>query len=553
MNKDIDKDEDLKLYNEYLSGNNESFEVLYNKYSSKIQYFIFNIVKDYQKSEDLTQEVFLYVLQNKLRQNASFKYYIYLVAKSKSLNYINKEKRRNEINEQYSPDEMELVENDIFDVIDRNENNRLLMESINMLDEKYKNAIYLVKIEHMSYSETAKILGETESNIKNLVHRGKKQLQKILLRKGFDNMSKFAKTLIILISAIVLLSGIVYATIKISENLNKNANLTPTFTGKLGDTNTNNIWVGTFQLAWNEFLDTRLNGKDLKFEHYESSLANELNKRSFTKDMLSDDCYYIKVSETRPELKTEIEQDLRNKFNFESTILNDLDFTKVDNFSKPYTLYSMLFKNFEFEKPFDKLSGIRFKDSDTWYKSFGIENSSSEDLNSNVEVLYYNRISDSTLMSDDFAVKLKTTGNDEVILCRTDSDDSFDKIFEEIGSKSEVYTGKREFQEDDELKIPYINVDTVINYDELCGKFIEGTNGLYLMNAMQNVKFSLNEKGGNLTSEAGIQDMYLSASMDSRFFYLNDNFILFLKEKDADKPYFALRITNTDLLTQIEY
>ena len=156
-------------------------------------------------------------------------------------------------------------------------------------------------------------------------------------------------------------------------------------------------------------------------------------------------------------------------------------------------------------------------------------------------------------MSDDFAVKLKTTGNDEVILCRTDSDDSFDKIFEEIGSKSEVYTGKREFQEDDELKIPYINVDTVINYDELCGKFIEGTNGLYLMNAMQNVKFSLNEKGGNLTSEAGIQDMYLSASMDSRFFYLNDNFILFLKEKDADKPYFALRITNTDLLTQIEY
>ena len=69
---------------------------------------------------------------------------------------------------------------------------------------------------------------------------------------------------------------------------------------------------------------------------------------------------------------------------------------------------------------------------------------------------------------------------------------------------------------------------------------------------MQNVRFSLNEKGGNLTSEASILDMYLSVGMDTRFFYFDDNFIIFLKEKDSSNPYFALRITNSDLLVPFE-
>ena len=49
--KNMEKDLDIKLYNEYLDGNKEAFELLYNKYKEKIQYFIYNIVKDYQKKQ----------------------------------------------------------------------------------------------------------------------------------------------------------------------------------------------------------------------------------------------------------------------------------------------------------------------------------------------------------------------------------------------------------------------------------------------------------------------------------------------------------------------
>ncbi len=154
----MEKDLDMKLYNEYLSGEKSAFELLYNKYKDRIQYFIFNIVKDYEKAEDITQEVFIYILQNKAREDYSFKYYLYLVAKSRAYNYINTEKRRTEINDKYSLLETEQIQKDITDIVIKNETEKEITEAINMLDDKYRNAIYLIKIEELSYKETAEIL-----------------------------------------------------------------------------------------------------------------------------------------------------------------------------------------------------------------------------------------------------------------------------------------------------------------------------------------------------------------------------------------------------------
>ena len=211
----MEKDLDIKLYNEYLDGNKDAFEILYNKYKDKIQYFVYNIVKDYQKPEDITQDVFIYVLQNKIQTGYTFKYYIYLVAKSRAYNYINMEKRRAKINEEYIFNEVEQVEQDVAEIITKNEKKKELLNAIDMLDDRYKNAIYLVKIEELSYQETAQILGENIQNIKNLIHRGKKELRKILLKKGFDEMNKVLKICILILCITISLTGIVFAGVTI--------------------------------------------------------------------------------------------------------------------------------------------------------------------------------------------------------------------------------------------------------------------------------------------------------------------------------------------------
>lgn len=62
-----------------------------------------------------------------------------------------------------------------------------------------------------------------------------------------------------------------------------------------------------------------------------------------------------------------------------------------------------------------------------------------------------------------------------------------------------------------------------------------------------------NESGGNILSEVGIKGEYNSAIMgNERLFYFDNNFILFLKEKDKEKPYMALKVDNIDILQKAQ-
>ena len=287
----MEKDLDIKLYNEYLDGEKGAFELLYNKYKDKIQYFVYNIVKDYQKAEDITQDVFVYVMQNKIKESYTFKYYIYLVAKSRAYNQINMEKRRTEINEEYILNGAEQVGQDVADIVTKNEKRQEIIKAIDMLDDRYKNAIYLVKIEELTYQETAQILGESIQNVKNLIHRGKKELRKILIKKGFDEMSKVSKVIIIMLCISVLLAGGVYATMKIIKGFIGKAEITPTYTSGLSTMDGNKVWCGTFNLVWNDFMNDVVKG-NVEFRDGESELANELNKQSFKVDQLSENSYF---------------------------------------------------------------------------------------------------------------------------------------------------------------------------------------------------------------------------------------------------------------------
>ena len=515
----MEQDLDMELYNRYLNGDKEAFEILYHKYKNKIQFFIFNMMKDYQKAEDITQEVFIYLLQNKIREGCRFKYYIYLIAKSRALNYINGENRRLALNEKYFSKEMEQVEQDVSDIVVKEENKEILMESIEKLEEKYKNAVYLVKIEELSYKEAADILGKTVANVKSLVHRGKKELRKILLKKGFDEMNKIAKVVMIILCVAVVLSGVVYAGFVIYDIYQKNHNVTfePTYESTLDENTINNVWIGTFDLAWKEL--TEQLGQKIELEE-DVVMADELNESSFSKDMLSQEDYEIKVSRTET-----------NGYHIEASLNKNLNFIyPFDNFNDDY--------NYTFGK-----------DGTEYIKYFGINNGSLEKLNENVDVLFYNRTSNE-VVNNDFAVRLKTKEGDEIILYRTDDKKSFDEYYEEIERKTQEYTGDTNFGEEDELLVPYVRVNGIINYKELVGKTIKNTDGMYIANAIQNVNFSLNESGCNLSSHATMTTQYISAG--NRYFWFRDTFVIFMKEAESDSPYFALKVDNSDILEKKE-
>ena len=66
--------------------------------------------------------------------------------------------------------------------------------------------------------------------------------------------------------------------------------------------------------------------------------------------------------------------------------------------------------------------------------------------------------------------------------------------------------------------------------------------------AIQTIEFSLDEKGGEVKSE-GVVDFTVDSfcaepvnKKEPRYFYVDDTFVLFLREEGKAKPYLALRI-----------
>ena len=173
-------------------------------------------------------------------------------------------------------------------------------------------------------------------------------------------------------------------------------------------------------------------------------------------------------------------------------------------------------------------------------------------MNKNIEILFYNKVSDNDLKSNDFAIKLKTKEGDEIILYRTDDNKSFNEYYKDIQEKIKSYKGSKEFSGDDQLRVPYVRVNGMISYNELYGKEIKNSNELIIYDVIQDFNFSLNEKGCNLSSKATMVTEYLGIGQETKYCYFQDTFIIFMKEKNSDNPYFALKVDNDDILEKKE-
>ena len=538
----MEEDIDLIKYNEYFDGSKEAFEYLYNKYKNKIVFFIFNMIKDYQKAEDIAQETFIYIIQNKIRDDISFKYYLFLVARSRALNYLSVEKRRGELIEKYIVTGEEKQE-DLVDGIIQKESDKELLESIELLKDNYKNAVYLVDIEGLSYKETSEILGESLQNTKNKVYRGRKQLRKIIIKKGIMSMNKITKILIIIALILVSTSGIIYSVMKINGGAKGKAKMVPSFSSSISTMDENKVWCGTFNLVWNDFMNDVI-GHKIEFEDGPSEMANELNEQKFTIDELDEKSYFKIHGIENLDLKNKIIQGIKNKFNEESTILEKCDFNSKES---GYVLYAMLKKEFNFLEPFSTAMGsMEFKNSNAKVKCFGVDNTNNPVAGKNVEVLFYNS-------TEDFAIKLKTIEGEEVYLYKTPLDNnSFEEKYFEMISKKDNYKGNNSWEKNDYLRIPFISVKEEINYDELCGRYIKDKNKTYIKQALQTINFELNNVGGSVKSEALIEVTKSATFEIGRKFVFDDNLVLFLKEENKEKPYFALNVDNIDLLEVVD-
>lgn len=294
------------------------------------------------------------------------------------------------------------------------------------------------------------------------------------------------------------------------------------------------VWVGTFQLVWNDFMDKIIHNP-IRFREGTPVMVQELNKQEFTTADISDKSYYKTTCKVTQKTKKEISKAIKKKFKESSDLLDKLELTPRNDM---YLIYAMLKKDFEFINAFDKLGKSEFGNNQR-AEYFGISHKSNKKLDDGVYVLFYNS-------KNDFAVKLATKDNDEVYLYKNSSNKPFNYIYSDMNKKEQAFNGNAMFKKNDELKVPNIKFFEEKSFNELTGKRIMGTN-LVINQAMETIKFNMNNKGVELKSEAamGIARTSLEPPEEApRYFYFDDTFVIFLKEKGKNNPYFALRVND---------
>ena len=176
---------DKELHQKYLKGDNNAFEKLVIKYKDNIIYFISRYTKNTEIAEDISQDVFVYILLNKEQYDFkySFKTYLYMIAKCRALNYLKSEKKVLPITDYNN---LYIENNDLEEIVYKNQKSNYIRKVINKLKPDYQAVICLASIEGFKYKEIAKIMDKSVGQVKVMLNRAKKKLKEIIEEEGLQ-------------------------------------------------------------------------------------------------------------------------------------------------------------------------------------------------------------------------------------------------------------------------------------------------------------------------------------------------------------------------------
>lgn len=172
--------EDIRLIERYLAGDEYALEELVMKYQKKIYALAYRMTWDVEDSKDITQKTFLQAFKNikGFRKESSFYTWLYQIGLNTCLSYLTKKNQETEeLNESISGSNEEVLS-----TIIKKEKETHIKNSLKKLPERQRAAIILRAYEGLSLKETAEIMRCSEGAVKAHYHNGVKKLKRVLER-----------------------------------------------------------------------------------------------------------------------------------------------------------------------------------------------------------------------------------------------------------------------------------------------------------------------------------------------------------------------------------
>ena len=155
-----------------------SIEQLWITTEGKLRNYLLSKLTDHSQVDDLLQNVFLKVRANihQLKKVEKADAWVFQLTRNSLMDHFRKEKKRQQQVSDFNWPTSEQITDD------KTQNLALwIPEAIQLLPEKYREAIYLTEIKGMSQKELAEHLNISYSGAKSRVQRGRLLLKEIIL------------------------------------------------------------------------------------------------------------------------------------------------------------------------------------------------------------------------------------------------------------------------------------------------------------------------------------------------------------------------------------
>lgn len=172
------KPSDEQLFDRLTHGDVEALEPLMERYGDACTLYVNGYLHDLDMAEELMMESFSRMLLTRPRlREGGFKPYLYKTARNLAVRHLSDRKLFMSFED--LPHEL-AEERQLEESIIADERNRELYDSLDRIPADYREALYLVYLENMSYDEAGAVMRKSRKQVDNLVQRGKAAMRSLM-------------------------------------------------------------------------------------------------------------------------------------------------------------------------------------------------------------------------------------------------------------------------------------------------------------------------------------------------------------------------------------
>jgi RNA polymerase sigma factor (sigma-70 family) len=176
---------DKELWTDFISGKNDAFKIIYEKYFPELFKYGCYFSDDEDLVKDCIQDLFINLYHYRLKLKLTDKIRPYLIASFKR-NIFNKLRSESkEKKKQIRIDSLSFDYSFPEDLIENDDNKiALLQNAMNKLTARQREAIYLKYVTGLSYEELSAAMNLSYQASRNLISHGMERLRNAISKKG---------------------------------------------------------------------------------------------------------------------------------------------------------------------------------------------------------------------------------------------------------------------------------------------------------------------------------------------------------------------------------